>query len=109
MRHVGQGHEIQVALPDPALPDGAFRERLRAAFAAGYEALYGRGLLAGTDLEVITWRVRAAGPRSPFEPTFAAEPAGAPGARPSRRAWFDEAGRLLGTPGRWPPPPGPGA
>ena len=98
MRHVGQGHEIQVALPDPALPDDAFREQLRAAFAAGYEALYGRGLLAGTDVEVITWRVRAAGPRAPFEPTFAAEPSASPSAPLSRRAWFDEAGGFVDTP-----------
>jgi N-methylhydantoinase A len=97
MRHVGQGHEIQVTLPDPALPDAAFRERLRAAFASAYEVLYGRGLLAGADVEVITWRARCAGPREPFSPAFAAEPA-APAATTSRRAWFDETGGFVDTP-----------
>jgi N-methylhydantoinase A len=98
MRHVGQGHEIQVTLPDASLPEAVFGERLREAFSAGYEALYGRGLLAGTDVEVITWRVRAAGPRAPFEPTLAGEPVSPAAAGGSRRAWFDEAGGFVDTP-----------
>jgi N-methylhydantoinase A len=98
MRHVGQGHEVQVALPDPALPDAAFRERLRAAFAAAYEALYGRGLLAGADVEVITWRGRAAGPREPFDATLVQDDGPPKAARPRRRAWFDEAGGFVEVP-----------
>jgi len=98
MRHVGQGHEIQVSLPDATLPDADFRARLRAGFESAYETLYGRGLLAGADVEVITWRVRCAGPREPFRPAFAAEPP-APGAgRTTRRAWFDETGGFVDTP-----------
>ncbi|HET7342092.1 MAG TPA: hydantoinase/oxoprolinase family protein [Methylomirabilota bacterium] len=98
MRHVGQGHEIAVTLPDPSLPAEAFRARLTAAFSAAYETLYGRGLLEGADLEVITWRARAAGPGEPFEARLAAQ-ASVPGAaRVSRRAWFEEAGGFVGTP-----------
>jgi len=98
MRHVGQGHEIPVTLADVTLPDAELRDRLRAAFAASYETLYGRGLLAGADVEVITWRVRCAGPREPFSPTFAAEPSGLPTARGARRAWFDEAAGFVDAP-----------
>jgi len=98
MRHVGQGHEIQVMLPDPTLPEAAFGERLRAAFATAYETLYGRGLLAGADVEVITWRMRAAGPREAFSAALASEPAPQTRVRVSRRAWFDETGGFVDTP-----------
>jgi N-methylhydantoinase A len=98
MRHVGQGHEIPVALPDPLLDAATFANRLRAAFATAYEALYGRGLLAGADIEVITWRARAAGPREPFTATLVQDGPLAPRARRSRRAWFEEAGGFVDTP-----------
>jgi N-methylhydantoinase A len=97
MRHVGQGHEIQVALPEPAAP-GAFAERLRSAFGAAYEALYGRGLLAGADVEAITWRARASGPRQPFSAALAADVAAPAAGRAARRAWFDDAGGFVDTP-----------
>jgi N-methylhydantoinase A len=101
MRHVGQGHEIQVALADAARPDAQFREQLRAAFAAAYETLYGRGLLAGADVEVITWRARCAGPREPFSPTFAAEHA-AHGGRHVASRLVRRGGRLRGHAGAEP-------
>jgi N-methylhydantoinase A len=98
MRHVGQGHEIQVALPDPALDAAPFVARLRAAFEAAYESLYGRGLLAGADVEVITWRARASGPREPFTGTLADDGGAAAPAARSRRAWFEEAGGFVDVP-----------
>jgi N-methylhydantoinase A len=66
MRHVGQGHEISVALPEvgkfgsPAEP--AFLDELLKRFHNAYIKLYGRNV-SGTDAEVITWRVRASGPK----------------------------------------------
>ena len=66
MRHVGQGHEISVALPesdsfgDPA--DKAFLDELLVRFHDAYIKLYGRNV-SGTDAEVITWRIRASGPK----------------------------------------------
>jgi len=98
MRHVGQGHEIAVTLPDAGRADLELREQLRGAFGAAYEALYGRGLLTGADVEVITWRARCAGPREPFSPSFAAVPPGPATSPASRRAWFDETGGFVDTP-----------
>lgn len=62
MRHVGQGYEISVALPELDPADPAFLNELLARFHANYVALYGRAV-AGTDAEVITWRIRASGPK----------------------------------------------
>lgn len=63
MRHVGQGYEISVAVPDGDPADPAFLAELLTRFRANYVALYGRAV-TGTDAEVITWRIRASGPRS---------------------------------------------
>lgn len=59
MRHVGQGHEITVVLPDRSLPKEAFLEELRSSFFKLYRELFGRTVAA--PLEVITWRLRASG------------------------------------------------
>ena len=98
MRHVGQGHEVAVTLTEATLAGAELRDRLRAAFAEAYATLYGRGLLEGADVEVITWRARCAGPRQPFSPSFAAEPSTLPATRGARRVWFDEAGGFVDTP-----------
>ena len=63
MRHVGQGYEISVAVPDGDPADPAFLAELLTRFRANYVALYGRAV-TGTDAEVITWRIRASGARS---------------------------------------------
>jgi N-methylhydantoinase A len=63
MRHVGQGYEISVPVPDLDPADPAFLAELLARFRANYVSLYGRAV-TGTDAEVITWRIRASGPRS---------------------------------------------
>jgi len=62
MRHVGQGYEISVALPplDAALPE--FLASLSTNFFALYRELYGR-IIPGSDIEVITWRLRVGGPK----------------------------------------------
>ena len=63
MRHVGQGYEISVPVPDLAPADPEFLSELLGHFRANYVSLYGRAV-TGTDAEVITWRIRASGPRS---------------------------------------------
>ncbi|WP_255574936.1 hydantoinase/oxoprolinase family protein [Caldovatus aquaticus] len=53
MRYRGQGHEMAVPLPrDRFGADGA--ARLRAAFEATYEALYGR-IIPRLEIEALTW------------------------------------------------------
>ena len=63
MRHIGQGHEITVILPALDVADAGFLTELMALFYGNYQALYGRKV-ANTPVEVITWRIRASGPRS---------------------------------------------
>jgi N-methylhydantoinase A len=57
MRYRGQGWEIAVTLPNETLgPDGG--EKLRTLFEAQYAQLFGSPL-AGLDIEVMNWSVRA--------------------------------------------------
>ena len=55
MRYLGQGYEIAVDLPE-----GPTAERLRSAFDAAYEQLYGR-LIPGLDVEVLSWTLTLRG------------------------------------------------
>jgi N-methylhydantoinase A len=99
MRHVGQGYEISVALPELAPADPAFVKELMDRFHANYVALYGRAV-SGTDAEVITWRIRASGPRSAVSLATLRGEAGAvrdplKGTRP---VFFAELGNYVDTP-----------
>ena len=60
MRYRGQGHEIEVAIPDGALDAGRVA-RLVAAFEADYVRLFGR-IVPGMALEVMNWSVRVSTP-----------------------------------------------
>ena len=60
MRYRGQGHEIEVAIPDGALDTGRVA-RLVAAFEADYARLFGR-IVPGMALEVMNWSVRVSTP-----------------------------------------------
>ena len=60
MRYRGQGHEIEVAIPDGAL-DTVRVARLVAAFEADYARLFGR-IVPGMALEVMNWSVRVSTP-----------------------------------------------
>ncbi|AJW99227.1 hydantoinase/oxoprolinase family protein [Burkholderia gladioli pv. gladioli] len=99
MRHVGQGHEISVGLPERDLASDGFVEELLARFYAAYESLYGR-TVAGSPVEVITWRVRVSGPRS----HVTAGRIGGTGAatkdplKGTRSVFFDELGTYVDTP-----------
>jgi N-methylhydantoinase A len=70
LRYRGQGHAIEVTLPDPRA--GSWAARTRAAFEARYRTLYDRIEPAG-EVECVTWRVVARGPR----PTMHAAPVAA--------------------------------
>ncbi|MGH7389528.1 MAG: hydantoinase/oxoprolinase family protein [Candidatus Rokuibacteriota bacterium] len=115
MRYLGQGHEVEAALP----PDGlgpASLPAIRDAFEAAYRALYHR-LPQGVPIEALNWRVTLSGPRpeiafrqsDPASPLARAEGAGggrgSPHPTPTngaiksrRRAWFAETGGFIETP-----------
>jgi len=99
MRHVGQGYEISVPLPEGDPADPAFLKELLSRFHANYVALYGRAV-SGTDAEVITWRIRASGPKHEVSLAGLRGEAGAvrdprKGTRP---VFFSELGKYVETP-----------
>ncbi len=62
LRHVGQGHEIEVSLPWEQLSGISLEEDLRPHFFARYREIYGHAH-THLDLEITTCRLNAAGPR----------------------------------------------
>jgi N-methylhydantoinase A len=98
MRHVGQGHEINVKLPSLDLPEEEWKRRLLEEFYQAYSALYGR-TVEGSEVEAITWRVRVSGPKGRFSGDVAQPAAAARGAQKGRRpVYFDELGGFVDTP-----------
>ena len=99
MRHVGQGHEISVSLPAGDPGDRAFLDELLQRFHDAYVKLYGRNV-SGTDAEVITWRVRASGPKDEVSAgSLRGEAKAVRNPRKgSRPVFFAEAGRFVDTP-----------
>jgi N-methylhydantoinase A len=71
MRHVGQGFEISVPLPDGAL-HGAALDEVRAQFFHKYEELFGRRI-DGVGIEALTWRLHATAPQSDVTLSFAGQ------------------------------------
>ncbi|MCE7989590.1 MAG: hydantoinase/oxoprolinase family protein [Caldilinea sp. CFX5] len=98
MRYVGQGHEIRVELPA-----GALREQdvpaLLAAFEARYRELYSR-LGPPVPVEVINWRVTAAGPKPDVQLQLTTGAARSPqqAQKGARLAYFPETGGYTATP-----------
>ncbi|MGQ2917738.1 hydantoinase/oxoprolinase family protein [Rhizobium oryzihabitans] len=93
MRHVGQGHEITVVLPDRSLPKEVFLEELRNSFFKLYRELFGRTVAA--PLEVITWRLRASGEKD--QVTRPHETVVAEAKKGSRQVYFQEASGYVET------------
>ncbi|MGO8020800.1 hydantoinase/oxoprolinase family protein [Rhizobium leguminosarum] len=93
MRHVGQGHEITVVLPDRTLPKEEFLSELRGNFFKLYRELFGRTVAA--PLEVITWRLRAGGEKD--QVTRPHETIVADAKKGSRKVYFQEIGGFAGT------------
>ncbi len=99
MRHVGQGHEISVALPQGDIASPGFIAELTTRFHDTYVKLYGRKV-SGTDIEVITWRIRASGPKGDVTPAkmLASSKAGKQALKGRRPVFFQEAGGYVDTP-----------
>jgi N-methylhydantoinase A len=94
MRHIGQGYEITVELPDRRLPKEQFLERLLENFAKLYRELFGRTV--GARVEVITWRLRASGEKDQVTRPHATDVADA--LKGHRHVYFQELGGSVATP-----------
>ncbi len=88
MRYIGQGHEIDVTVPNRVLTE-ADVEALKAAFDARYEELYGR-VIPNLDVEVLTWAVTVSTPAAPTVELDMPAEAAPPEAASTRRV-FDPA------------------
>ena len=99
MRYFGQGHEIEILLPEGD-PGARFAE-LPGLYAERYSALFGVSPL-DEPLEIVNWKVAATGPTPPLTAGYALTGAGtaevtvaadADGAlKGTRPAWFGETG-----------------
>ncbi len=99
MRHVGQGHEINVPLPNLDLANNDVVHRLTTAFYEAYENLYKRRVV-GAEIEAITWRLRVAGPKGRLENSTTLMDLAASSTkaeRSSRRVYFEELGGFVET------------
>ena len=96
MRHVGQGHEITVAVPSLDLPEEAFMAELLDNFFKLYRELYGR-TVHGSDVEAITWRLRTSGPKSAVSRPKQLRASGAP-LKGHRSVYFEELKARVETP-----------
>ena len=81
MRYHGQGHEIEIPLPDRPLADGD-RHTLRAAFEAEYRRQFTRAV-PGMVIEILNWSIRLG--TSVAAPDAAPEPGRDISAKPQRQ------------------------
>jgi N-methylhydantoinase A len=96
MRYVGQGHELEAAIPAGTL-SAASVGQITESFEAAYRTLYHR-LPQGVPIEALNWRVTVAGPAPGLTAGSAAVAGGPPGRKGTRGAWFAEAGGFVDTP-----------
>jgi N-methylhydantoinase A len=98
MRYQGQGHEIEVALPDADAP-GTLFAALGELFGGAYQAAY--TLRLDEPIEIVNWKVEAAGPvpdlGSGYKLATASEAAATPH-KGSRPAYDPERGLLTDWP-----------
>jgi N-methylhydantoinase A len=91
MRHVGQGFEISVRLPDGPLDAGALAA-IKASFLDTYERLFDRRI-AEVSIEALSWRLSASAPMRKVKLNFARQPLTRDTARKGvREAYFPETG-----------------
>ncbi len=93
MRHVGQGHEITIELPELDLPEDKFLQQLHDRFFKLYRDLFGRTVDA--PIEAITWRLRAGGEKDHVTRPHHTQVADA--RKGSRPVFFDEIGAYTDT------------
>jgi N-methylhydantoinase A len=101
MHYTGQGHEVEVEVPQGALGAGSLAA-ITANFETAYRALYSR-IPMGVPIEALNWRVVVSGPVPDISVSRPKPGATAPGgAKPSpkatRKAYFPEARGYVDTP-----------
>jgi N-methylhydantoinase A len=105
MRYLGQGHEVEAAVPVGKL-SAASLVKITASFEASYRALYHR-LPLGVPIEALNWRVTVSGPdpktklgghAKPDRAGRRTEAAGRSAVKGTRRAYFAERGGFVETP-----------
>src|SRR5881296_4110503 len=109
MRYVGQGHEVEAAVPDGLLSTASLAA-ITSSFESAYRALYHR-LPQGVPIEALNWRVTVAGPAPDVRLSGATRIGGAVGGdatspptsineavKTRRKAYFAEAAGFVDTP-----------
>ncbi len=101
MRYAGQGHEVEVELPQGAL-DGESLAVITAAFETAYRALYSRTPL-GVPIEALNWRAVVSGPVPEISvsgpgPDARVTDSAKPAPKGTRKAYFPEAKGYVDTP-----------
>jgi N-methylhydantoinase A len=91
VRHSGQGDALTIPLGE-RLDDGDPEGQVDAAFDRLYTRLYGRRP-QGVELEIVSWRVRVAGPSPAVDAERGAGVSGRPVA--TRQIWSSERGELV--------------
>src|SRR5213593_1725219 len=119
MRYLGQGHEVEAAVPAGALSTASL-DAMTSSFESAYRALYHR-LPQGVPIEALNWRVTVAGPAPDVRLSGATRIGGAVGGdatspptsinkavKTRRKAYFAEAAGFVDTPvyDRYALPPG---
>lgn len=90
MRYLGQGFEIEVALPTGTLDTGSI-PGIESAFLEAYRNQFGRSL-SGGSVEVISWRLTARLPETPMSLVY--QPTTGPVQRTTRRIHFPTIGEI---------------
>ncbi|MGE0697598.1 MAG: hydantoinase/oxoprolinase family protein [Hyphomicrobiaceae bacterium] len=97
MRYQGQGHEIEVTLPDSASAEPLFGQ-IEELFGAAYQRIY--TLRLDEPAEIVNWKVEAIGPATGLGESYelAGASADASARKGTRRAYDASAGRLTDWP-----------
>jgi N-methylhydantoinase A len=98
MRYVGQGHEVEAAMPAGRLSASSL-PAITASFEEAYRALYHR-LPQGVAIEALNWRVTVSGPPPSLAFGGAGGAVGSSGdaLKTKRHAWFAEVAGWVDTP-----------